>query len=113
MGSSPATREGRPRRARLSRNRVMGPTRFLVYLVIALLVARALRGFFAGISQGLSGQPAPPRRKQQSVRMARDPVCGTFVIPGTALAVRDAQGLHHFCSDKCRDAFVAKTRRSS
>lgn len=89
-------------------------TRFLVYLLIALLVARALRGFFGGLSQGLRGQPGPPRRNAQGgVRMARDPVCGTFVIPGNALAVRDQNGLHHFCSDKCREAFVAKARRSS
>ncbi len=88
-------------------------TRFLVYLLIGLLVARALRGFFGGLAQGLSGQPGPSRRKQQGVRMARDPVCGTFVIPTGALAVRDAEGLHHFCSDKCRDAFVSRARRSS
>ncbi len=88
-------------------------TRFLVYLVVFLLVARALRGFFAGISQGLSGQPGPSRRNDRSVRMARDPVCGTFVIPATALAVRDADGLHHFCSDKCRQAFLARAGRSS
>ena len=90
-------------------------TRILVYVIIFLLVARALRGFFAGVSQGIRGQAAPSRRpgQGQSVRMARDPVCGTFVIPGAALAVRDGDGLHHFCSDKCRDAFVARARRSS
>ncbi len=91
----------------------MSLTRFLIYLVIFLLVARALRGFFAGISQGLSGQPGPPRRNDRSVRMVRDPVCGTFVIPGTALAVRDSDGLHHFCSDKCREAFLARAPRPS
>jgi YHS domain-containing protein len=90
-------------------------TRFLVYLLLVLLVVRALRGFFAGMAQGMRGQAAPSRRPFQrpGVRMARDPVCGTFVIPGSSLAVRDADGLHHFCSDKCRDAFVARARRSS
>jgi len=90
-------------------------TRILVYLIIFLLVARALRGFFAGVSQGMRGQAAPSRRPSQrpGVRMARDPVCGTFVLPGSSLAVRDAEGLHHFCSDKCRDAFMARARRSS
>jgi YHS domain-containing protein len=91
-------------------------TRFLVYLLLLLLLVRALRGFFAGLSQGMRGQAAPPRRgvqKERGVRMARDPICGTFVIPANALAVRDANGLHHFCSDKCRDAFVARARRTS
>ncbi len=84
-------------------------SRFLVWIVFILVVYWALRRFFRGIAQGLR----PPRQMEQRVRMVRDPICGTFVIPTSALAVRDAGGLHHFCSDKCRDAFVARARRSS
>jgi YHS domain-containing protein len=88
-------------------------TRFVLYALVVLLVARALRLFFAGFAQGMRGKPGPSRRIEQSVRMARDPICGTFVIPSSAVAVRDASGLHHFCSDKCRDAFMSRARRSS
>ncbi len=87
-------------------------TRFLLYVVLAMLVYRALRRFFAGIAQGM-GTGRPAGRIEQGVRMTSDPVCGTFVIPSDALAVRDANGLHHFCSAKCRDAFVTTSRRSS
>jgi YHS domain-containing protein len=87
--------------------------RVIVYLLIVLLVSRALRQFFGGLAQGMRGDRGPSRRMDQGVRMARDPVCGTFVIPANALAVRDAAGVHHFCSDKCRDAFVARARRTS
>lgn len=88
-------------------------TRVIVYLLIVLLVARALRQLFGGVAQGMRGDRGPARRIDQGVRMVRDPVCGTFVIPANALAVRDADGVHHFCSDKCRDAFVARARRTS
>jgi len=87
--------------------------RVVLYVVIVLLLARAIRGFLGGLSVGLGGRrPAPPRI-DQGVRMARDPVCGTFVLPAGALAVRDGEGLHHFCSARCRDAFVARARRTS
>ncbi len=87
--------------------------RLAAYLVLVLLVARALRGFLGGVAQGMRGDARQSRRIDQGVRMVRDPICGTFVIPSAALAVRDANGLHHFCSDRCRDAFVARARRTS
>ncbi len=86
--------------------------RLALYVVVVLLLARALRGFLAGLSQGLSGRRQPASRIEQGVRMARDPICGTFVIPANALAVRDGRGLHHFCSARCRDAFVARARQA-
>ncbi len=88
-------------------------TRVIVYLIIGLLAARALRQVLGGIAQGMRGEGRASRRIDEGVRMVRDPMCGTFVIPASALAVRDANGLHHFCSDKCRDAFVARARRTS
>ncbi len=88
-------------------------TRFILYAVLILVLYWRLRAFFRAIGQGLGVRRGPSRPVEEGVRMVRDPICGTFVIPGDALAVRDAGGLHHFCSDKCRDAFVARARRSS
>ncbi len=87
--------------------------RVVLYVIVVLLLARAIRGFLGGLSLGLSGRQQPSRRIEHGVRMARDPICGTFVIPGSALAVRDGEGLHHFCSARCRDAFVARARRAN
>jgi hypothetical protein len=88
-------------------------TRVILYLVVVLLAARALRQFLGHVAEGMRSDGSPSRRIDQGVRMARDPICGTFVIPASALAVRDADGLHHFCSAKCRDAFMARGRRTS
>jgi YHS domain-containing protein len=41
--------------------------------------------------------------------MARDPVCGTFVIPERAVTIDDGSRQVHFCSTECRDAFRART----
>jgi len=37
--------------------------------------------------------------------MVRDPVCGTFVLPSRSVSMRDRSGTHHFCSDRCRQAY--------
>ncbi len=89
--------------------------RILLLFVLALVVARAFWRVVAGIIVGASA-PSPSRSArrgvpERGVQMVRDPVCGTFVIPASALAVRDSTGLHHFCSEKCRQAFLSRVRR--
>ena len=85
-------------------------TRFLLYVVFAFFVWRAIRRFLAGIAQG-AASPSPPRAARpagppaKGELMARDPVCGTYVLPSRASSTRDASGTHYFCSDKCRQAY--------
>ncbi len=85
--------------------------RLVLYALLVLLLSRALRLLFGGVAQGMGRAPRPPRGVERGVKMTRDPVCGTFVIPESALAVRDGDGIHHFCSEKCRQAFLARARR--
>jgi YHS domain-containing protein len=40
-------------------------------------------------------------------RMVRDPVCGLFLLQERALEVHEGGETHHFCSEKCREAFGA------
>jgi YHS domain-containing protein len=80
--------------------------RFLVWSLLLLVVWRALRSLFSGIAQGASSprppQAAPPEKGEL---MVRDPVCGTFVLPSRSVSLRDRSGTHHFCSDRCRQAY--------
>jgi uncharacterized protein len=85
--------------------------RFALYALLILLLFRALGRFFGGLLQGMGAAPRREPGAGRRVQMVRDPVCGTFVIPGRALAVRDDAGLHHFCSEKCRQAFLGSPRR--
>jgi YHS domain-containing protein len=87
-------------------------TKFLLAVAVFLLVARSIRGLIGGIAEGMGGGRSRTGSPERGVRMVRDPVCGTFVIPADAVAVRDADGLHHFCSDKCRKTFLARAGRS-
>ena len=37
--------------------------------------------------------------------MVRDPVCGTYVVPGKALELARGRETLYFCSEKCRDEY--------
>ena len=42
---------------------------------------------------------------------ARDPVCGTYVVPSRALTSGEGADVRFFCSEKCRRAYQVKPAR--
>jgi YHS domain-containing protein len=93
----------------------------LLWLILSVVVARGIWRLLDGVGQGLRGPStpgsagaarrggdqasAPPR----GVQMARDPVCGTYVVPDRALTIADGSRQVFFCSAACRDKYRAKT----
>jgi YHS domain-containing protein len=77
----------------------------LLEVIVLLLVIRAVWRVVGGmiaVQAGArrttaSGEPRP-------VKLVRDPVCGTYVSPDTALS----DGSEYFCSEKCRDDYRAR-----
>ena len=76
--------------------------RALLELIVLLLVIRAawrvigsVMTISAGVRRGnATGEPPP-------VKLVRDPVCGTYVSPDSA--IKDGQ--NYFCSEKCRNEY--------
>ena len=74
----------------------------LLEIIVLLLVIRAawrMVGSMIKVSAGTrrtdaSGEP-------RAVKLVRDPVCGTYVSPDSALS----DGKQYFCSEKCRDEY--------
>jgi len=84
--------------------------RLLLLLVLAIFVVRALWRLVDGIIEGATGRPPRPTRSpQRGVQMARDPVCGTFVVPNRAVILAEGRGQVYFCSTNCRDKYRART----
>lgn len=83
--------------------------RIFIYSILLILFTRALAKFWRGFNEGISGSPRPRRAgvPLEGVQMARDPVCGTFVVPAKAVAVTLAGERICFCSEACRDQFMA------
>ena len=90
---------------------------FVLDVVFTVVAIRAIWKLFEGIKAGMSVRTvdqatraresnAPPA---QGVQMAKDPVCGTYVVPDRALSLAVGRQTVYFCSAACRDKFRAKT----
>ena len=84
---------------------------WILRLLVLLFVIRALVRLVGGILQGLQA-PARDQERVAGTGLVRDPVCGTFVVPGRALVLGTGSARHFFCSERCRDAFRAGGREA-
>ena len=82
--------------------------RFILLSILLTIAWRAIGQLVAGIKQGLQGS-APTQDLPRGVHMARDPVCGTFVVPDRAVWLAEASGRVYFCSAACRDTYRARS----
>jgi YHS domain-containing protein len=85
--------------------------RLVLLILLGMLFVRAFWRVLAGVVDGVSQPPkargsGPPDR---GVQMVRDPMCGTFLPPEHALTLADRGSVRYFCSEKCRDAYKART----
>lgn len=82
---------------------------WLLRVVLFWIVVRAISRVLHGVAQGLRApvRPAAP----QSVPLARDPVCGTYVVPARAIAEGQGSNLRFFCSETCRRAWLTPANR--
>jgi YHS domain-containing protein len=78
--------------------------RLILLGILVLLVARAFWRLVDGILEAAGGTTRT-RARTPSVKLVRDPVCGTYVTPGNALTVTARGTTHYFCSEQCRSAF--------
>lgn len=77
--------------------------RFLLLAILVLVIARAFWRVVDGILEAAGGRDQRPGKP--SVKLVRDPVCGTFVAPNPALSTHVRGTTHYFCSEECRSKF--------
>ena len=78
---------------------------WILRILIAVLLIRAVWGFIAGVIRGASAPRHQGPREKRGISLVRDPVCGTFVEPSRALQAREGATVHYFCSEDCRQSF--------
>lgn len=79
---------------------------WIVRLLIAILIIRAIWSLVASIASGAS-EPKQGRRTR-SMQLVRDPVCGTYIQQSRALEVHTRGKTHYFCSEECRQKFAVR-----
>ena len=80
--------------------------RVLLIAILVLLIARAFWRLMDGVIEAAGGTRRTPP-KPPSVKLVRDPVCGTYVAPRDARSLTARGTTYYFCSDECRDNFRA------
>lgn len=87
-------------------------------VLLILLVVRLVMSLFSGGTRRAagSGTNAPGagrggrRPAVAGTRLVRDPQCGTYVAEPSAVRILHGGEMRYFCSDKCRDEFLAAAR---
>ena len=83
-------------------------------LIVAVLIVRAVWRFLVGVVQGLQPPGAASGKGGPSpVALARDPICGTYVVPRRAVTLGQGDDIQYFCSKRCRDQYSQARRLAS
>jgi len=81
-------------------------TGWVLRLLFVLAVVWALWRLLRGLIEGFTGGGA--RHLKANVKLVRDPVCGVFVSPASAIPTRARGETVYFCSDKCRSQWESR-----
>jgi YHS domain-containing protein len=76
---------------------------FLLILAVIRALWRLGKGMLEGAGYQRVEQPSKP-----TVKLQRDPVCGSFVSPVTAPTLRASGKTIYFCSEKCLREWKAR-----
>ncbi len=81
--------------------------RVLLFLSGLWVLRRLLSGLFGGVQRQTGPNPAQARKAPTSDTV-KDPVCGMYMDPRLAIRQEFKNGSFYFCSDECRQKFLAK-----
>ena len=77
--------------------------RAIFYVLLIQLVWGLIRQAVGGAARVAGGRHARPR--VISGQMVKDPVCGTYVVQGSAIVEGSGRSATYFCSEECRRRF--------
>jgi YHS domain-containing protein len=96
--------------------------RAIFYLLLTVVVITVLKSIVGVVLKGVaeamkSGGSSPgdrPRSSHEiplSGELKKDPVCGTYIAAATSIREKVGGQTFHFCSQECRDKYVASLAR--
>jgi YHS domain-containing protein len=82
--------------------------RIVLLGILLMLAAWAFWRMVDGVIAGLGGLPERRGRGPAAMKLARDPVCGTWVARKEALSASTRGTTHYFCSEECRAKYQGR-----
>ncbi len=90
----------------------------VVLTVLKSIVGIVLRGMSGAMSDTLKRDPGAPSGRPRNSHeipltgeLKKDPVCGTYISAATSIKEKVGGQTFHFCSQECRDKYVATLAR--
>jgi len=80
--------------------------RLLIFVILGMVIYRVARSWLGGSGQQ-DARPDNRPPEQVDDEMIKDPVCGTYFARHSGVALTASNKVLHFCSDECRDSYVA------
>jgi YHS domain-containing protein len=78
--------------------------RLLEVIVLLLVIRAAWRAIGGMMSISAGARRTTASGEPRAVKLVRDPVCGTYVSPDSAIS----DGKEYFCSEKCRNEYQSR-----
>jgi YHS domain-containing protein len=91
-------------------------------VVLILLIVRMIVSMFSNGGRGAAPAQKASRggrgergghSEKTVAKLVRDPQCGTYVAENTAIAASHGGQTLHFCSERCRDEYLASPRAAA
>ncbi|NJB66816.1 YHS domain-containing protein [Desulfobaculum xiamenense] len=79
--------------------------KIIVPIVCAFLLFKMLKG---DQKKKVAKENKDMERMAETGETVKDPVCGAYVPHDASIRVKDADGVHCFCSYECRDAYLRR-----
>ena len=86
----------------------------VVITVLKSIIGIVLKGFAEAVRPGSTSQTNGARPMDQvplTGELKKDPVCGTYIATATSIKEKVSGQVVHFCSQECRDKYVATLAR--
>jgi YHS domain-containing protein len=83
----------------------------LRFSLVALLIVMLARAFWQLVDSVIEGATGGSRQRPgtaAATKLARDPVCGTHIVPNPSLSVVHGGATEYFCSDRCLKSYRAR-----
>ncbi len=84
---------------------------FIIRLITSFLGGGARRASTS--APGTGGTRGTGRTEKTVATLVRDPQCGTYVSETGAIAASHGGATLHFCSERCRDEYLASPRATA